>query len=168
MSATIAYNERYALRFEAVFDMYNAKDLQKAKNNLAGHTLALCKDEILFLSDKRGILPMVEYIDDNADLRGFCAADTIVGKAVASMFVKSGILAVYANVMSKTAFDYLKSHGIYAEYTTLVDVIVNRQGTGSCPMEEAVKDLQNPDECFVALKNKLAFLRSQHANKKNA
>lgn len=145
--------------------MYNAKDLQNAKNNLAGQTLALCKDEILLLSDKRGILPMVGYIDDNADLRGFCAADTIVGKAVASMFVKSGIVAVYANVMSKAACDYLTSHGVYVEYGTLVDLIVNRQGTGSCPMEEAVKDLTNPDECFVVLKNKLAFLRSQNVNK---
>lgn len=145
--------------------MYNAKDLQNAKNNLAGHTLALCKDEILFLSDKRGILPMVGYIDDNADLRGFCAADTIVGKAVASMFVKSGIAAVYANVMSKAACDYLTSHGVYVEYGTLVDRIVNRQGTGSCPMEEAVKDLTDPDECFAALKDKLAFLRSQNVNK---
>lgn len=145
--------------------MYNAKDLQYAKDNLAGHTLALCKDEILLLSDKRGILPMVGYIDDNTDLRGFCAADTIVGKAVASMFVKSGIAAVYANVMSKAACDYLTSHGVYVEYGTLVDLIVNRQGTGSCPMEEAVKDLTNPDECFVALKNKLAFLRSQNVNK---
>lgn len=145
--------------------MYNAKDLQYAKNYLAGHTLALCKDEILLLSDKRGILPMVGYIDDNTDLRGFCAADTIVGKAVASMFVKSGIAAVYANVMSKAACDYLTSHGIYVEYGTLVDLIVNGQGTGSCPMEEAVKDLTNPDECFVALKNKLAFLRAQNANK---
>lgn len=145
--------------------MYSAKDLQNAKNNLTGHTLALCKDEILLLSDKRGILPMVGYIDDNADLRGFCAADTIVGKAVASMFVKSGIAAVYANVMSKAACDYLTSHGVYIEYGTLVDLIVNRQGAGSCPMEEAVKDLTNPDECFVALKNKLAFLRSQNVNK---
>ncbi len=145
--------------------MYNATDLQKAKNNLAGHTLALCKDEILFLSDKRGVFPMVGYIDDNVDLRGFCAADTIVGKAVASMFVKSGIVAVYANVMSKTAYDYLKLNGLYAEYGILADVIVNRQGTGSCPMEEAVKDLQNPDECLAAIKHKLAFLRSQNANK---
>lgn len=145
--------------------MYNEKDLQNAKNNLVGHTLALCKDEFLLLSDKRGILPMVGYIDDNADLRGFCAADTIVGKAVASMFVKSGIAAVYANVMSKAACDYLTSHGVYVEYGTLVDLIVNRQGTGSCPMEEAVKDLTNPNECFVALKDKLAFLRSQNVNK---
>ncbi len=144
--------------------MYNVTDLQNAKNNLAGHTLALCKDEILLLSDKRGILPMVGYIDSNVDLSDFCAADAIVGKAVASMFVKSGIVAVYASVMSKAAYDYLKSHGIYAEYGTLVDVIANRQGTGSCPMEEAVKDLSNPNECFVALKNKLALLRSQNEN----
>ncbi len=145
--------------------MYNAKDLQNAKNNLAGHTLALCKEKILLLSAKRGIMPMVDYIDAKVDLRGFCAADTIVGKAVASMFVKSGIVAVYASVMSEAACDYLKTHGIYAEYGTLVDMIVNRQGTGSCPMEEAVKDLTNPDECFFALKNKLAFLHSKNANK---
>lgn len=103
---------------------------------------------------------MIDFIDAQTDLTGYCAADTIVGKAVGSMFVKAGVAAVYGQVMSKSALLYLQTHGIYAEYATLVDVIINRQGTGQCPMEEAVKCVDDPDDCFLAIKEKLAALKA--------
>lgn len=139
------------------------RDLDLAKKNLDGHTLALCKGENVIVSDKRGVAPMIDFIDAQTDLTGYCAADTIVGKAVASMFVKAGVAAVYGQVMSKSALLYLQTHGIYAEYATLVDVIINRQGTGQCPMEEAVKSVDDPDDCFLAIKEKLAALKANRS-----
>lgn len=139
------------------------KDLDLAKKNLDDHTLALCKGENVIVSDKRGVAPMIDFIDAQTHLTGYCAADTIVGKAVASMFVKAGIAAVYGQVMSKSAHLYLQTHGIYAEYATLVDVIINRQGTGQCPMEEAVKSVDDPDDCFLAIKEKIAALKANRS-----
>ena len=59
-----------------------------AKENLSGHTICLCKDKNIFFIDKRGIAPMMGFIADGVDLKGYSVADIIVGKAVAMLFVK--------------------------------------------------------------------------------
>lgn len=135
-------------------------DLIFAKQNLDGHTLALCKDGKLLLSCKRGVMPMVDYIRADACLKGFSAADTIVGKAVASMFVMCGIVAVFAKVISRQGLDYLRSHGVYVEYDLLAENIENRLGTGICPMEEAVAALSDPQDCFAAVVRKIDSVRA--------
>lgn len=135
-------------------------DLIFAKQNLDGHTLGLCKDGKLLLSCKRGVMPMVDYIRADVCLNGFSAADTIVGKAVASMFVMCGIVAVFAKVISRQGLDYLRSHGVYVEYDLLTENIENRQGTGICPMEEAVAALSDPQDCFAAVVRKIDSMRA--------
>ena len=37
-------------------------DIELAKENLSGHTLALCKDGNIITSDKRGVAPMVDFL----------------------------------------------------------------------------------------------------------
>lgn len=120
----------------------------------------MCKDGKLLLSCKRGVMPMVDYIRADVCLNGFSAADTIVGKAVASMFVMCGIVAVFAKVISRQGLDYLRSHGVYVEYDLLTENIENRQGTGICPMEEAVAALSDPQECFAAVVRKIDSMRA--------
>lgn len=135
-------------------------DLIFAKQNLDGHTLVLCKDGKLLHSCKRGVMPMVDYIRADICLNGFSAADTIVGKAVASMFVMCGIVAVFAKVISRQGLDYLRSHGVYVEYDLLTENIENLQGTGICPMEEAVAALSDPQDCFAAVVRKIDSMRA--------
>jgi len=62
-------------------------DLELAKRNLAGHTICLCKDGKLLTSDKRGISPMMDFIEEGRDVTGYSVADKIVGKAAAFLFV---------------------------------------------------------------------------------
>lgn len=73
-------------------------DLQKAKEGLIGHTISLAKDETVLFSEKKGIAPMIDFLSEGVDLTGFSVADLVVGKAVALLFVKSGITRVYAKV----------------------------------------------------------------------
>ena len=40
-------------------------DIEKAKQSLAGHTIALCKGGDIVTSDKRGIAPMLGFIAEN-------------------------------------------------------------------------------------------------------
>ena len=37
-------------------------------------------------------------------------------------------------------------YGIIYEYDTQVPLIINRKGTGICPMEDAVKDIEDPEK----------------------
>jgi hypothetical protein len=134
-------------------------DLEIARSQLAVHSICLCKDGAWFTDDGRGISPMLRFLDENRDLRGFSAADQIVGKAAAMLFVKAGIAAVYGEVMSQSGAEFLEANGIPHGCGTLTEQIINRQGTGICPMEETVSELDDPEAAYKALSARLAAMR---------
>lgn len=133
-------------------------DLQTAKKNLPGHTICLCRNGSCIYSDKRGIAPMTDFIADGADLAGYSAADLVVGKAAALLFVKSGIRAVFAKTLSEGGKRILELYKTDFEYETLTKSIINRAGTDICPMEKAVADTDDPEEAYKILKEKLSEL----------
>lgn len=125
---------------------------------LDGHTIALCKGENIITSDKKGISPMIGFIDDGADLRGYSAADLVVGKAAAMLFVKAGLSEVFAKNLSKSGKEYLEKHEITVKCDVHTDKILNRSGDGICPMECAVSDTEDFDEGYRLIKEKLEIL----------
>lgn len=135
------------------------KDITKAKTILeSGYTCVLVKGEMSFTSKRNGIVPMVKFLNDGIGLEGFSVADKIVGKAVAMLFVLAKVKEVYAEVLSKTAISVLEANGIAYSYKILTDNIINRQGTGLCPMEETVKDIFDCKQAYEKIKVKLASL----------
>ena len=139
------------------------KDFQKAKEeyNSGKYTLVICKDEDIIKSDVTGIRPVMNLIDSKKDYKGYSAADKIVGRAAAFLYTLLQVKNLYGETMSKGAVEILKNAGIYYEYKTLTDCIENRQKTGMCPMDEAVKDIDNPKDAYEAIRNKIKFLQSQ-------
>ena len=133
-------------------------DLENARRLLEGHTLALCKGGDVILSDKRGIAPMLELNDSGKDLRGYSAADVVVGKAAAILFSKAGIAAVYAKTLSRPALKYLETQKIPVFYDTLADNIINRDKTDICPMEKAVLATDDEEKAVELLKEKFRRL----------
>lgn len=99
---------------------------------------------------------MMNFIADGTDLSGYSVADLVVGKAAALLFVKSGIVRVFAKTLSKGGRKVLETHGIDCEYDVLTEKIINRTGTDICPMEKSVAHTDNPEEAYVILKNKLS------------
>lgn len=134
--------------------------LEKAKELLNGSdfTCVLCKGETVLNSKERGVKPLLQWLGADIDLAGFCAADKIAGKAAALLYIKLGVSAVYAQIMSKSALAVFEKHGIHAEYGDLADTIVNRFHTGICPMEQAVSDISDPDDAVAAIKKRIAKL----------
>ena len=133
-------------------------DLQTAKINLAGHTICLCKDGVCIYSEMRGIAPMMEFIASGADLTGYSVADIVVGKAAALLFVKCGIKKVFAKTLSQKGQKILEKYGVEYEYQTLAEYIINRAGTDICPMEKAVADIDDPEDAYSVLKDKLNLM----------
>lgn len=121
-------------------------DLETATKMLAGHTLALCKAGEVVTSDLKGISPMLSLLGEGRDLSGFSAADLVVGKAAAMLFVKANIKAVFARTLSLAGRDYLDRHGIPVTCEALTERIMNREQTDVCPMERAVADTDDVDE----------------------
>ena len=109
-------------------------------------------------SRERGVRPLVELIKSGKDYSGYFAADKTIGKAAALLYAKLGVTRVYAFVMSEGGAEVCKRFGIFAEYATLTDKIINRKGDDICPMEKTVMNIDDPDAAFVAICKKLAEL----------
>lgn len=135
-------------------------DLQIAKKQLqeGGYTCVLCKDGKTATSTFRGVKPLLSWLENPALGKGFCAADKVVGKATAFLYILLGAKAVHAHVMSESALQVLKNGKISASYDTLVPYIVNRKGDGMCPMEAATQNARTPEEALTAVKKALAEL----------
>lgn len=137
-------------------------NLEIAKSKLVGdNTCVLVKDETIYVSTKTGIAPMMEFIAEDVDLKGFSVADRIVGKAAAMLFVKAGIVEVFSKVISEPAVEYLKKYDVKVSFDTLTERIINRAGTGLCPMEETVKDVSGFEEGYKLLKAKVEELKKK-------
>ena len=118
-------------------------------------------DKVL-TSTQRGIRPLLEWIAQGEDLRGGSAADKIVGKAAALQYARMGVREVYAGTLSESGLAALRAHGIRAEYSVLTERIVNRAGTGICPMEETVLAIDDPELAYGALTETARRLRNKN------
>lgn len=111
-------------------------------------------------SFERGVKPLLEMIDEGTDLSGYSAADRVVGRAAAFLYVKLRISEVYSYVLSRPAVEIFDRYRIPVSYEKLVDVIVNRTNTGLCPMESSVMDTNDPEEAEWKIRKKLSELAS--------
>lgn len=135
-------------------------DLTKAIDTLNGgnYTCVLCRDNTLYTSTERGVKPLIEWLDGNIDLKGYSAADKVVGKAAAFLYVLLGVSEVYAHVMSEGAIQVFTKNGIAFQYDISAKNIINRTKTGICPMEQATEKISSPTEALAAVRLKLTQL----------
>lgn len=98
----------------------------------------------------RGIGPALALFHAGK-LVGAEVSDRIVGRAAAAVFVLGGAAQVRADVMSEGAARFLSAHGIPCGADLTVPQIINRKGTGPCPMEQAVEGLDDPQTMVAAV-----------------
>jgi hypothetical protein len=134
--------------------------MEQARNILTagGYTCVLRKNETVHTATERGVKPLVRWLTEGLDVRGFSAADKVVGRATAYLYVLLGVKEVWAAVMSEAAAEVLIRHGIAASQDKLVPNIINRAGTGICPFEEAVLEIQSPEDALTAIREKMAVM----------
>ncbi len=132
-------------------------DLALAKKTLqeAGYTCVLCNGGKIHTSTQRGVKPLVLWLVSGENFSGFSAADKVVGKATAFLYVRLGVKAVYASVISRSALAVLQENGIYAEYDSLAENIINRQGDGICPFEAAVLNVRDGEAAYKEIRRKM-------------
>ncbi len=139
-----------------------SRDLEEAKKSMidGGYTCVVMKDEQVYTSVERGVKPLLNWLDARTDLHGFAAADKVIGNGAAMLYVLLGVKEIYTPVISKAAKATLDVHGIAIDFDVCVEEIVNRAGTGPCPMEDAVKGIDNPKEALVAIRKRLSDLKN--------
>jgi hypothetical protein len=136
-------------------------NLEKAKMLLVktDSTCVLCNGDIILTDKRRGVRPLLDLLEGNADVAGFAAADKVVGKAAAYLYCLLNIKCLYAQVISQPALDVLSATDIDVEYVQLVPAIQNRTKDGFCPMESAVLNIHSPEEALRAIYAALAQLK---------
>ncbi len=132
------------------------RDLEKAKEifDSGDYTCVLCKGEVMLTSTERGVKPLLKWLHEETDVKGFSAVDKVIGRAAAFLYVLLKVKVVYASVMSQGAVDVLSKYGIRSEHDVCAEEIINREGTGICPMEQAVKGIDVPEQALEAVREK--------------
>ena len=132
------------------------ENLQNARNLLESgfYTCVVCRVDLVYTTRERGVAPLLHWLDSGLDLSDFSAADRVVGRGAAFLYCLLKVNAVYARVMSHPAAEVLKAYGIEAYADTFVEGIINRAGTGPCPFEAAVMEIDNAQEALAAIRNK--------------
>ena len=133
-------------------------NIAKTKLEQENYTCVLTDGERFFTSRERGVKPIVEFIASKSLPKGLFAADKVVGKATAYLYILLEIKSLYAKVISKPALKALVENGIEVKYESIVDNIINRKGDGICPFEMAVLKINDANEAYTAILDKMIEL----------
>lgn len=110
----------------------------------------------------RGVADLYGLITSGSGvLAGADVADKVVGKGAAALMVLGCIRSLHADVISRPALAMLSEASIKVDYTTLVDGIINRAGTGPCPVETLCLPLSRPEDCLNAISGFLNSVKLQ-------
>lgn len=142
----------YHLRRDRILlDLDRAKYLLKQESC----TSVFCKGEITYIGRNRGIYDLVGFLSNGIDLKGFSAADQVVGKAVALLLVLAKVKEVYAHVMSESAIHLLSHYGIIYRWDHTVPEILNVTRTEVCLIDQCVSNMKSPEEALQLMRNAL-------------
>ena len=128
-----------------------AKEILKS----GAYTCVLTDGTTVHTSMLRGVKPLVQFLESGIIPPGFSAADKVVGRATAYLYVLLGVREIYSQVISKPAIAVLRTRGIFVQYEALVPSIVNRKGDGICPFEAAVMEIHDPRMAYAAILQKM-------------
>ena len=70
-----------------------------------GYTCVVCKEDRVYHSFERGIRPLVDWQESGLNLAGASAADKVVGKGAAMMYVLLRVKEVFSFVMKPSVWN---------------------------------------------------------------
>ena len=98
---------------------------------------------------ERGVKDLFRIVTEMPELlNGSLVADKVIGKGAAALLVSGKVCGVYADVISRPALELLKSADIQVSYDKCVPNIINRAGTGICPVEALCMKAISAEECL--------------------
>ncbi len=98
---------------------------------------------------QRGVRDLYELVTcGERFLQGAAVADKVVGKGAAALMALGGVVWLHTEVVSTAALELLRRSGIEVEYGVEVPHIINRTGTGRCPVERLCEACATPEECL--------------------
>jgi hypothetical protein len=134
--------------------------------NKSGNSLMIYRGgRLIFQSASKGIRPHLEAIETHGEaLRGTLMVDKIVGRAAALLILYSEAAEAHTQVLSRPGKQVLDQHGVATTYEELVDHIKMEDGRIYCPFERMVQDVNDPEEAYAAIVEKMNSLTEEPAS----
>lgn len=128
-----------------------------------GCSCVIAQGQRLTLCHRRGVADLLHLLKTEPDiLDGAMIADKVVGKGAAALMILGGVKAVYADVISRQAMSLFAASGTDVSYGLCVDNIINRAGTGVCPVESLCAGCSTAADCLPLIEN---FVRENSKNR---
>jgi len=133
------------------------KDLINRLDKEESNLLILKDCEIIYSSKEDGMAPLLEAIERLGleKLVNSTVVDKIVGKAAALLIAYFKAEEVYTKLLSRSAIEVLKAHGISYAAQRVIDYIRSKDDKGVCPFEKMVLKIEDPQEGYKKLKSGL-------------
>lgn len=130
-----------------------SENLERAKQLLGKNTYALVDGDKIACGNMHGLKPLYNLITSGTNYSTYSAADRVVGKAAAMLYVALNVREVHATVTTEGAIRFLRNHGIAFTYDRVVDEIINRKGDDVCPMEKLTANESDPQVALKKIKD---------------
>lgn len=126
-----------------------------------GYTCALVGEKRTLYSTKRGVAPLLSWLEAGENCEETFAADKVVGRAAAFLYVLLGVKEVYALVISEGAEEVFLRFKVAYSFEERVPAIRNRAGDGFCPMEQAVLSIDEPNRAYEEICRTIQVLKEK-------
>ena len=115
--------------------------------------------------DGSGVADLFRLLNSEPEtLADAMVADKVVGKGAAALMALAHVAEVYADVLSEPAQDLLVGAGIKTSCGKLVPYIINRAGTGMCPLEARCASCNTAEECLLEITSFIEEMKAKHAS----
>lgn len=113
----------------------------------------ICNRGVVRLYWERGVKDLLTILEKEPSvLHGAMIADKVIGKGAAALMILGGVESIYGDVISKPALELLSTVNVRVSYSDCVPNIINRSGTGICPVETLCKDCESAHDCLPLIK----------------
>lgn len=114
---------------------------------------------------RRGVADLFYMLHDRPDiLKGSLIADKVIGKGAAALMLLGRAAGIYADVISQPALDLFESYGMKVSSAMCVPNIINRSGTGICPVESLCLEASTAGECLPLIAGFVNETKTQRQN----
>ena len=130
-----------------------------------GCSCVIAKGDSVTRCHRRGVADLLHLLKTSPEtLSDSFIADKVVGKGAAALMALGGVGEVYADVISRPALALLDESGIHVSYGESVEHIINRSGTGVCPVETLCQECATPQECLPLVEQFVERMQKQQNN----
>lgn len=106
-------------------------------------------DGTVTICHERGVKDLFRILTEKPGLlKSAFIADKVVGKGAAALMTAGGVRELYTDVISAPALELLEREGVAVDYARCVPNIINRAGTGICPVEQLCGGCATSAECI--------------------